>query len=144
MILNLKTTRGSSGFTLIELLVVVAIIGIIAAIGFVSYNGYVDASKKKTAENAMMQLSLAQTEYYSENSSYYGLGTGTNCNPTSATSNTVEAALVEGAELFTDELSYNVCIILNNDKNYYIVSEKVGGGCKIKLDGKQTFYRDEC
>ena len=144
MILNLKTTRGSSGFTLIELLVVVAIIGIIAAIGFVSYNGYVDASKKKTAENAMMQLSLAQTEYYSEYSSYYGLGAGTNCNPTSATSNTVEAALVEGAELFTDELSYNVCIILNNDKNYYIVSEKVGGGCKIKLDGKQTFYRDEC
>ena len=144
MIFNLKTTRGSSGFTLIELLVVVAIIGIIAAIGFVSYNGYVDASKKKTAENAMMQLSLAQTEYYSEYSSYYGLGAGTNCNPTSATSNTVEAALVEGAELFTDELSYNVCIILNNDKNYYIVSEKVGGGCKIKLDGKQTFYRDEC
>ena len=144
MIFNLKTTRGSSGFTLIELLVVVAIIGIIAAIGFVSYNGYVDASKKKTAENAMMQLSLAQTEYYSENSSYYGVGAGTNCNPTSATSNTVEAALVEGAELFTDELSYNVCIILNNDKNYYIVSEKVGGGCKIKLDGKQTFYRDEC
>ena len=144
MILNLKTTRGSSGFTLIELLVVVAIIGIIAAIGFVSYNGYVDASKKKTAENAMMQLSLAQTEYYSENSTYYGVGSGTNCTPTSATSNTVEAALVEGAELFTDELSYNVCIILNNDKNYYIVSEKVGGGCKIKLDGKQTFYRDEC
>jgi type IV pilus assembly protein PilE len=144
LILNLKTTRGSSGFTLIELLVVVAIIGIIAAIGFVSYNGYVDASKKKTAENAMMQLSLAQTEYYSENSSYYGVGSGTNCTPTSATSNTVEAALVEGAELFTDELSYNVCIILNKDKNYYIVSEKVGGGCKIKLDGKQTFYRDEC
>ena len=144
MILNLKTTRGSSGFTLIELLVVVAIIGIIAAIGFVSYNGYVDASKKKTAENAMMQLSLAQTEYYSENSSYYGVGSGTNCTPTSATSNTVEAALVEGAELFTDELSYNVCIILNKDKNYYIVSEKVGGECKIKLDGKQTFYRDEC
>ena len=91
-----------------------------------------------------MQLSLAQTEYYSENSSYYGVGSGTNCTPTSATSNTVEAALVEGAELFTDELSYNVCIILNKDKNYYIVSEKVGGECKIKLDGKQTFYRDEC
>ena len=61
------TTR-RSGFTLIELLVVVAIISIIAAIGFVAYSGYVEAAKKKTAENAMMQLSLAQTEYYSENS----------------------------------------------------------------------------
>jgi len=64
------TTR-RSGFTLIELLVVVAIISIIAAIGFVAYSGYVEAAKKKTAENAMMQLSLAQTEYYSENSSYF-------------------------------------------------------------------------
>jgi len=133
-----------SGFTLIELLVVVAIIGIIAAIGIVTYNGYVEAAKKKTAENAMMQLSLAQTEYYSENSSYYGVGSGTNCSPTSATSDAVETALIEGAELFTDDLDYNVCIILNNTKNYYIVSEKDGGGCKIKLDGKQLFTREGC
>jgi prepilin-type N-terminal cleavage/methylation domain-containing protein len=133
-----------SGFTLIELLVVVAIIGIIAAIGIVTYNGYVEAAKKKTAENAMMQLSLAQTEYYSENSSYYGVGSGSTCSPTSATSDTVEAALIDGAELFTDELSYNVCIILNDTKNYFIVSEKDGGGCKIKLDGKQLFTREGC
>ena len=133
-----------SGFTLIELLVVVAIISIIAAIGFVAYSGYVEAAKKKTAENAMMQLSLAQTEYYSENSSYYGVGSGTDCSPTSATSDAVETALIEGAELFTDDLDYNVCIILNNTKNYYIVSEKDGGGCKIKLDGKQLFTREGC
>ena len=92
----------------------------------------------------MMQLSLAQTEYYSENSSYYGVGSGTNCSPTSATSDAVETALIEGAELFTDDLDYNVCIILNNTKNYYIVSEKDGGGCKIKLDGKQLFTREGC
>ena len=49
------TTR-RSGFTLIELLVVVAIISIIAAIGFVAYSGYVEAAKKKTAENAMMHI----------------------------------------------------------------------------------------
>ena len=133
-----------SGFTLIELLVVVAIISIIATIGFVAYSGYVEAAKKKTAENAMMQLSLAQTEYYSENSSYYGVGSGTDCSPTSATSDAVETALIEGAELFADDLDYNVCIILNNTKNYYIVSEKDGGGCKIKLDGKQLFTREGC
>ena len=137
------TTR-RSGFTLIELLVVVAIISIIAAIGFVAYSGYVESAKKKTAENAMMQLSLAQTEYYSENSSYYGVGSGTDCSPTSATSDAVETALIEGAELFTNDLGYNVCIIQNNSKNYYIVSEKDGGGCKIKLDGKQVFTREGC
>ena len=137
------TTR-RSGFTLIELLVVVAIISIIAAIGFVAYSGYVEAAKKKTAENAMMQLSLAQTEYYSENSSYYGVSSGSTCSPTSATFDAVEAALIEGAELFTDELGYNVCIIENNTRNYYIVSEKNGGGCKITLDGKQVFTREGC
>ena len=141
------TTR-RSGFTLIELLVVVAIISIIAAIGFVAYSGYVEAAKKKTAENAMMQLSLAQTEYYSENSSYFGdgsaTGTATDCTPTSTTSDAAESALIEGSELFTDELAYNVCIIQNNSKNYYIISEKNGGGCKIKLDGKQVFTREGC
>ena len=134
----------SKGFTLIELLVVVVIISIIAAIGFVAYSGYVEAAKKKTAENAMMQISLAQTEYYSENSSYYGVSSGSTCSPTSATSDAVEAALLEGAELFTDDLSYNVCVIQNDTKNYYIVSEKNGGGCKIKLDGKQVFTREGC
>ena len=64
------TTR-TRGFTLIELLVVVGIVGILAAIGIVSYNGYVNSSKKKSAENIMMQIALAQTEYYSDNSMYY-------------------------------------------------------------------------
>jgi prepilin-type N-terminal cleavage/methylation domain-containing protein len=136
----------SKGFTLIELLVVVAIISIIAAIGFVTYSGYVEAAKKKTAENAMMQLSLAQTEYYSENSTYYGEhGSGDNCTSTSSTSDEVEAALVEGAELFTDDLGYNVCITEDSDRNFYIIAEEDGGGCKIKLDGKQKLTRnDDC
>ena len=136
----------SKGFTLIELLVVVAIISIIAAIGFVTYSGYVEAAKKKTAENAMMQLSLAQTEYYSENSTYYGKhGSGDNCTSTSSTSDEVEAALVEGAELFTDDLGYNVCITEDSARNFYIIAEEDGGGCKIKLDGKQKLTRnDDC
>ena len=139
-------TTKSSGFTLIELLVVVAILGIIAAVGVTSYNGYVAGAKRKSAENVMQQISLGQTEYYSENSSYFGAGSGTStdCTPTPSTSDDAETALIEGSELFTDDLDYNVCIILNNTKNYYIVSEKDGGGCKIKLDGKQVFTREGC
>ena len=63
-------TPKSSGFTLIELLVVVAILGIIAAIGIVSYNGYVSSDKKRSSENVMQQISLGQTEYYSDNGIY--------------------------------------------------------------------------
>ena len=59
------------GFTLIELLVVVAILGIISAIGVVSYTGYISGTKKKSTENAMQQIGLAQTEEYSNNGEYY-------------------------------------------------------------------------
>ena len=73
----------SSGFTLIELLVVVAIIGILAAVGTVAYNGYVSSAKKKSTENIMMQIGLAQTEYYSDFGIYYH--TSTSCTPSETT-----------------------------------------------------------
>ena len=141
------TMTRSKGFTLIELLVVVAIISIIASIGFVAYSGYVDSAKKKTAENAMMQLSLAQTEYYSENSIYYASsGSGTTCAPSTATSDQVELNLVGGTELFTSDLGYNVCVVTNTIKKYYIVAQEDGSGttCKITMDGNQIFTRQNC
>ena len=66
-----KINSTTQAFSLIELLVVVAILGIISAIGIVSYNGYISSTKKKSVENAMMQMSLAQTEFYSNNGYYY-------------------------------------------------------------------------
>jgi type IV pilus assembly protein PilE len=56
-----KINSTTQAFSLIELLVVVAILGIISAIGITSYQGYVSSTKKKSVENAMMQMSLAQT-----------------------------------------------------------------------------------
>ena len=89
----------SNGFTLIELLVVVAILGIIAAIGISSYNGYVDGTKQKSVENAMMQMSLGQTEYYSNNGYYYPQKTSNNCSPTSSTTSDIEKKLLgDGTE----------------------------------------------
>jgi prepilin-type N-terminal cleavage/methylation domain-containing protein len=145
--LNSKITRGSSGFTLIELLVVVAILGILAAIGIVSYNGYVDSSKKKSAENIMMQIGLAQTEYYSDTSQYYTTpgSSPTNCSPTSTTSTAIETNLLSGADLITDEIGFEVCIHpATAPTNYKIVGKQTTSSCIIRVDGNQTSSRENC
>jgi len=136
-------TSKSSGFTLIELLVVVAILGIIAAIGIVSYNGYVSSAKKRSAENVMQQISLGQTEYYSDNGIYYRNSTSTSCNPTSTTSSAIETNLLGGTDSITSEMGYELCVS-NDATNYKVVAKENGGNCEITMTALGTFVRTNC
>jgi prepilin-type N-terminal cleavage/methylation domain-containing protein len=136
-------TSKSSGFTLIELLVVVAILGIIAAIGIMSYNGYVGSAKKRSAENVMQQISLGQTEYYSDNGIYYRNSTGTSCNPTSTTSSAIETNLLGGTDSITQEMGYELCVA-NDATNYKVVAKENGGNCEITMTALGAFVRTNC
>ena len=136
-------TSKSSGFTLIELLVVVAILGIIAAIGVVSYNGSVSSAKKRSAENVMQQISLGQTEYYSDNGIYYRNSTGTSCNPTSTTSSAIETNLLGGTDSITSEMGYELCVA-NDATNYKVFAKENGGNCEITMTALGAFVRTNC
>ena len=122
---------------------VVAILGIIAAIGIVSYNGYVSSAKKRSAENVMQQISLGQTEFYSDNGIYYRNSTGTSCNPTSTTSSAIETNLLGGTDSITSEMGYELCVA-NDATNYKVFAKENGGNCEITMTALGAFVRTNC
>ena len=94
------------GFTLIELLVVVAIIGTLASVGIYSYNGYVKSSKKSSAKNTMMQIGLAQTEFYSNSGFYWYNGLDDDDDSSCTATGSDEATKAIGEGLFGNCLLY--------------------------------------
>ena len=135
-------TTKSSGFTLVELLVVVAIIGILSAVGTVAYNGYVDGTKQKSTQNLMQQISLAQTEEYSNTGSYYSQATDT-CTPSSTTSGNIETILFGGADQIGADLGYNICIASKGTSDFLITAQEntSSNACVLTLSRNGNFVK---
>ena len=141
------TIRSSKGFSLVELLVVVAIIGILSAVGVVSYSGYVSGAKQKSAQNVMQQISLAQTEEYSNSGGYYTQA-DSSCVPTSSTSDAIETILFGGGDQIAKDMGYEICIATGTgSSNFIIIAEEIKSSkaCQLTLSRNGNFTRgDDC
>tara|TARA_B100000945_G_C20000906_1_gene420997 strand:- start:80 stop:526 length:447 start_codon:yes stop_codon:yes gene_type:complete len=148
--LRLAKTK-NLGFTLIELLVVVAILGIISAIGTLSYQGYVGAAKKKSAQNVLMQAALGQLEYFSDNNSYYVADKCTMANAkakatgfdTGTTSYKLQDALLGGQDNFNEDLGYYGCVGEDTD-GYTLFAVEKSGNCVIAMNSNKEFSFQDC
>ena len=66
--------KGNLGFTVIELMIVVMIVAILAALAYPSYVDYVRKAKRGDAQQLLMNWSINQEIWRSNNPSYAGTG----------------------------------------------------------------------
>ena len=130
-------TTKSSGFSLVELLVVIAIIGVLSAVGTLTYQGYIAGTKKKTAKNAMMQIALGQTEYYSNEGTYY-YSDGCESDTLVDDNDGIEDELFNKGDVITYEMGYTMCIA-EAGTSYLVVAQNVTNALRITLDGNGSF-----
>ena len=138
-------SKSSAGFSLVELLVVIAIIGILSSAGIITYNGYVEGTKKNSAENIIQQISLAQSEEYANTGSYSVTGTGptSSCSASAASSEEIESELFAGEDIIPNDIDFEICIF-GSASSFTIRGEHQKSSCVISLARNGATTRTDC
>ena len=125
-------------------MVVVAILGILSAVGITSYNGYISSAERNSAQNLMQQISLGQSEFFSDNSNFYSVTENT-CTPTVVTLSAIYVDLLGSstsarATVKANESAYAICISRDEDggTDYLITAENETTRLNLNSEGDVT------
>ena len=94
----------------------------------------------------MLQISLAQTEEYSNSGSYY-TQEADSCTPSSSTSNDIETILFGGGDQIGKDMGYEICVASTGSSNFDIIAEEIksSNACQLTLSRNGNFTRgDDC
>ena len=90
----------------------------------------------------MLQISLAQTEYYSDNSSHYTTDSGANCDADSDSSGEIATNLFINV---ASKIDFEMCIIPHGTGDYKIKAKSTKDSCEIEWNNvDQKSVRTGC
>ena len=115
-----------------------------SAVGVLSYTGYVSDSKKKSAENMLMQIGLAQTEYYSNYGDYFYSDGGTaedTCEPSETFSEEIGLKLFDTSKYIKPEMDYDFCSF-KTTTGFEVHARR--GDCTLALDERGAIDFSGC
>ncbi len=128
------------GFSLIELMIIIVIIGILSGLYIKYGTGVLSSAKKTIAESSTSSIHLAQTEYISNNGSYYY--TSGSCS--SATTQQIITNLLDSNKNLSEKDFY-YCISGNSNSNTFKITAKdITTNCKVMRDEKNEVTESNC
>ena len=129
-------------------MVVVAILGILSAVGIVSYNGYVTSAERNSAQNLMQQISLGQSEFFSDNGNFFYSVTENTCNPdedvtlSAIYQNLLGSSSTDSADQKATDSRYDICISRDVAGTDYLIRAS-NGTTLLTLNSEGDFTSEE-